>query len=366
MASSKQKVCVILGAGASYDVHGFGSAYLDSQKSETNVYSLPTGPEFRPPLVKDLFDLERNPRYREILNYYHGADFLAQTLAQQSRHEDFNLEEELLRLANHDDGQTRENFKQVPAYLRDLLLACSEGYTARPTSYSQLVQHLVAESQHQVLFLVLNYDDLLEKAITLYNPSYQFATLEHYVDPDRPVQVVKFHGSINWFTPMSGGGDWFERASRIDLNSLSSEIEVRDFKQLVVHYSHQTKRYYPVLTAPLAGKGLSQSVCPESHLTAATEFLKDCQKFLIVGTGGLDDDLMEFLDTSVSDVPGLFMDVVGPDATAVLARFRKKVSAFKRDNTNLHARNQDMGFQSYLSEAGIKSFAEHDTSRPNG
>jgi hypothetical protein len=61
------KACVILGAGASHDVKGEASPYIESG--------------FRPPLAKELFDIENHPVYWEIIDKYPGAKVLAQSLA---------------------------------------------------------------------------------------------------------------------------------------------------------------------------------------------------------------------------------------------------------------------------------------------
>ena len=83
---------------------------------------------------------------------------------------------------------------------------------------------------------------------------------------------------------------------------------------------------YPVLTAPLAGKGITDSVCPASHVTDAGNFLSDCTKFLIIGTAGWDDDLMGFLDKAVPVGPRVFLDVVDPSgANGVLERFQERI-----------------------------------------
>ena len=71
-------------------------------------------------------------------------------------------EEQLRGYAQHGDQRIREAFKQVPAYLRDLLFAFSQQYTAVAGSYVRLAKRLLADAQYGVLFLSLNYDNLLE------------------------------------------------------------------------------------------------------------------------------------------------------------------------------------------------------------
>lgn len=114
-----RKICVILGAGASYDVHDAGSSLLEAG--------------LRPPLARDLFDFDERDHFRSILAEYEGAVVLAQSLANKSRQPDFDIEAELRRIAQHPSDQMREHFKHVPPYLRDLLTVCSYGYTSYPS-----------------------------------------------------------------------------------------------------------------------------------------------------------------------------------------------------------------------------------------
>ena len=113
----------------------------------------------------------------------------------------------------------REHYKHVPPYLRDLLMMCSYEYTPYPSSYIQLVQALLAEKPSDVLFIVLNYDDLLEQALYRFTGGeIRFESLDDYVRADRPVKLVKLHGSINWFKPIgSVSGDWKSLVERSDV-----------------------------------------------------------------------------------------------------------------------------------------------------
>lgn len=342
-STAGQKVCVILGAGASHDVHGPGSALLN--------------PDFRPPLANELFDLAKHLPYRQILTHYPAADHLALQLTAPSQSKDFDLEGELRRFARHHNSQTRKNFNQIPPYIRDLLFKCSREYTAVPYGYSLLVQQIIAESECDTLFLTLNYDDLLEKAIQQFNGTWVFSDMAHYIDVTRTAKVVKFHGSINWFARLRPAKlDWRQQVAELDINEMAEkaqrgDIEIRDTQ----HAFHETG-FYPVLTAPLAGKGLADAVCPAEHLEVAKEFLATCKKFLIIGTGGLDDDLMEFLDQSVPVGSSIFGDVVDPNAVVVMDRFKAGVRAFRQEGGVSHIRPQTTSFQTYLSDTGIQSF----------
>jgi hypothetical protein len=89
-----------------------------------------------------------------------------------------------------------------------------------------------------------------------------------------------------------------------------------------VKASANGSRLYPLLTAPLAGKGHADFVCPREHIQAAQEFLQTCRKFLIIGTSGLDDDLLNFLNTSVTSQSRPYLHIVArDDVEAVAKRF---------------------------------------------
>ena len=68
--SSLPKVCVVLGAGASNDVWN-GSAPILNQG-------------FRPPLARDLFDIDNHRDYWDLLHHYPGARWLTGVLAPQT------------------------------------------------------------------------------------------------------------------------------------------------------------------------------------------------------------------------------------------------------------------------------------------
>ena len=58
VTKSHRKICVILGAGASYDVHDAGSSVQDGG--------------LRPPLAQDLFNFAERDRFRTVLAEYEG------------------------------------------------------------------------------------------------------------------------------------------------------------------------------------------------------------------------------------------------------------------------------------------------------
>ena len=342
--NQRVKACVILGAGASHDVHHVGSKLLD--------------PTWQPPLVNELFRIERKPDYWDVAEPYQGARHLIQQLAALSS--EVSIEDELRKLMEHRDPQTRENFKYIPMYLRDLLVKASYEYTSIPGSYSLLVQTLLADTDHEVLFLVLNYDNLLEQALTAYDPvSYQFGNTDEYVHASRKAKVVKLHGSIDWFIPIGPRNDTYEASLRsLDLSKALAEqtISVNQDPSLVtqVRLGPSSQFAYPALTAPLARKGTNDMVCPQSHLEMAREFLSDCRKFLVIGTSGLDADLLEFLERSSIPPSGLLHVVDNGHTLEVRSGFERGLPGLHGSGVNTF----DDGFRSYTVSPMLVSFAK--------
>jgi len=343
------KACVILGAGASYDIKGGASPYIDSG--------------FRPPLAKELFDIENHPGYWDVIDKYPGAKILAQSLASLISSGQVSIEKELRRCAEHRDPRIRLQFKHIPAYLRDLLYSASYRYTHMPSSYIELAKELLAEHPHDVLFIVLNYDNLLEQALQWFDPKFKFDNISDYVAADRPAKVVKLHGSINWFKGMPGSTkvSWDNALEGFDIfcKIPENEILVSDMGLPVRDYgTYGRDHVYPLLTAPLAGKGVSDAVCPDSHVEVAKEFLSSCQKFLIIGTSGLDEDLLAIVDSTLSN-PTVYRHIhivnSGPGADEARKKLEQGIKVF---GTNIDVRNIFReGFRKYLRD-GLRSFSE--------
>lgn len=349
------KACVILGAGASHDIHGPGS-YINDQS-------------LKPPLARELFNIEGNRHYSETLKHYPQAASLISPLAHQLRISDeMGLEQMLTALATHRDPEIRQNFKQIPGYLRDLIFKCSRIYTEWPSSYLELIKVLLADFGNDTLFIVLNYDDLLERALALSFPShFQFNSMHDYVSNSR-AKVVKLHGSITWFRLFgSYGMPWTKQIVDLDIGQKPSESEIMVANRSLptAEDTYEGKLLYPIITAPLAGKSLEQVVCPKSHLEEASAFLADCRKFLIIGTSGLDDDLMELLRHSIQlRVPGSSAPAVHyvglsekrENARQVLARFDKGVPVI-RERTIIGDSVFSSGFRNYLASQDFQEFA---------
>jgi len=353
ITENKPKICIILGAGASFDVHGQGSVIKDGA--------------WRPPLAKDIFDIQAHHNYFEILQLYPGAAHLAQLLSPKIASGKIGLEDALKSFAFHQDVRIRNNFKQIPAYIRDLI-HISSTFTQIPSSYVQLTTELLANNPHNVLFLTLNYDMLLETALELLDSKYQFSEIARYISFYN-MKLIKLHGSENWFStiphssiPEINRNNWIKTISQVDplVKTREKHIFIGNNIGNVIHATQRINEeicdLYPILTAPLAGKNINDSVCPKSHLDAAREFLKDCNKFLIIGCSGLDDDLIHLLNSSINPDIKPILNIVGSShVEAVFNRFRKEIKVF--NELNQDGAIIGSGFSSYLQSEGFKIFS---------
>lgn len=349
MTDQFNKVCVVLGAGAAYDVWN-GSTRIRSG-------------EWRPPLARELFDIAAKPQYEQILKDYPGAAFLAGDLSPRVASGEIAIEKALGSYATHSDARIRDAFKHIPAYLRDLLFKASVSYVPRPGTYIQLVVRLMADCPHEVLFIVLNYDDFLERALSQFDPIYTFTSIDEYIVQGRQATVVKPHGSIDWFTPMAqANGAWEEQALGFDIFSKPPEyIVISSHSSSVRTINHRDRHVYPLITAPIADKSAEEFVCPDGHISHAREFLKTCRKFLVIGTSGLDDDLLNLLNTSVDAASRPHLQFVGMnDIAQVAERFYKGVEAFGRmDKTvNDKPRTYSTGLREFMLSEEFQEFAK--------
>ena len=341
---TRQKACVILGAGASYDV-----VPEDSQ--------LVIEPVFRPPLTSGLFDIAGNRSNREVIADYPGAQVLAPELDAIGRR-GADLESALRHFAEHPDPQTQQHFKQIPAYIRDVLQRSSEKYAHYPHAYLSLVRQLLGEYKHDVLFLVLNYDTLLEWALTQYDSQLTFQIITDYVAPGRRAAVVKMHGSVNWFNRSDSDEPWLHWVRSLDVLAEPVDYVIDDEVQRVrAEAGRDGKlRYYPILTAPLAGKDFR---CPNDHIFEAGKFLFACKKFLIVGTSGKDDDLHGLLNKNLNSSEGRYLlhIVGGSDVGDARSNLEENIGVFREGRRELRTNAFSGGFRGYLAENHLETFA---------
>ncbi|MEX2247241.1 MAG: hypothetical protein WEC75_11190 [Dehalococcoidia bacterium] len=269
------------------------------------------------------------------------------------------METHLTNYAESANPETQRHFKDIPAYLRDVLLWCSYSYVPSPANYLWLVRRLLEPMTHEVLFIVLNYDTLLEDALSLYSPGFAIASMDDYVAMD-PVKVVKVHGSTSWVVPIAGTArspNWRDAVAAFDPLDPAHDrrvmLDTRREQSYLIRNIGTGDFMYPWLTAPTRGKTFR---CPDTHREVARRFLRDCRKFLVVGTSGLDDDLLtELRDvTAGSEFPYL-IHYVDP-SSAVEDRFSSAIPAFcHRSPATPRSNRLRVGLNRYLAMPDLEN-----------
>ena len=114
----------------------------------------------------------------------------------RNRGSEFNVERTLREYADHKDERVRGHFKQVPPYLRHLILRVVHTYTGghNPGTHLRLVLHLLSRG-FEVAFVDLNYDPYIEMALASFDRALTIQAIGDYVAPGRQAMVCKVHGS---------------------------------------------------------------------------------------------------------------------------------------------------------------------------
>jgi hypothetical protein len=333
----EKPVCVILGAGASADAWNSGGP---SRSGNWN-----------PPVAAELFNFGRREVFLGPASPYHGVQVLAADLGELGGQ---SLEAKLQEYARDPRDLIKRYFRQVPLYLRDLLVEVTTKFTsngANPGNHVRLCLRLLKD--HQVAFLDLNYDDYLERALPVCDESLGINNLLDYVKPGRRAIVGKVHGSIHWGTPIAlpPQSEDAENLLRVycDFDPLSpcTELIFQPSRKNTFNWRdlESRKLLYPVLTAPLAGKDHTALVCPKGHLETLGAFLRGCKHFLVIGTSGLDDDLLGFLGQHVSSVDVVQYVNLNAGTQECRGRFEKAVHPFHGTQKKVEYAS---GFTGYL------------------
>ena len=332
-----KKLAIILGAGASHSIN------QDHKLSDNQNY--------RPPLVTDIF--RGNREFRAILHKYTLAEGLASLIDSKIRQnkDGMGLEQILKEYQDSLDVGERSlitnNFLEIPLYLNELFGEIGVNFTTQPDEYNSLVL-LALDKIDDVLFLTLNYDVLLEIPLS-HNFNIDFSQETDYTN-HKGWSLIKLHGSSNWYKPFSkqtgilGDSEYFRliRDSQLPL-SLQNSFKFFNLYERARKYDDLTA-IYPAITVPVAGK--YQINCPVSHEKRAKEFLSDCQNYLIIGTSGKDQDLLDLLKQNAK----------GGKALAI---GRHEDSTNKtRENVMLAAPQFQFNFDVYFHPRGFTQFID--------
>lgn len=337
---TEHTLTVVLGAGSSYDCAG----------GETPVRS---DPRHRPPLAKDLF----SPAFETILARYPKvgarADEFRTKLAKGQSFED--IFRKVLESAYRNGAIWPY---QVPLYLREVLWTVSDDYLQGSSKFDTLVRSVLESKFRQVLFVNLNYDLFLERALTDYD-GHDFNDLGSYSPASKRWFYVKPHGSVNWGSilencPTDGAG--------VLRPSLLKEAPVLSKDLIPVMWSRWSGDFYtpggnppgfPYPRIIVPANEPKEFICPENQVQMAKRFMGECDHFLLIGFSGHDSHIVDLLK-HIPDASRVVI-VSGGDATEVLQRLRSRIETLVSGvKVDLH----DEGFGKYIEGLAFESLVE--------
>jgi hypothetical protein len=267
---------VVLGAGATK-----GCA------ANSSIYG-----EWNPPLTRELFDT----RFDVILQQYpvlHGAV----PEIREAMGDDTQSLEDFLRESYRDDGDKLNQRVRhtIPLYLQDLLHRVSIDWTRRPDHYDLLIRQSLRRFE-RVIFVTLNYDILLDRALHGISPLLGMGDFISISD-DKPWALIKLHGSITWVRKVQTDGYRSEEVPA-DL-VVGDEIHHRWTESLgemrVWDEPHYRGPGYPALSTPFGSE--DDLNCPAEHVEFLCERFneEDALEMLIIGYSGIDKALLRLL-----------------------------------------------------------------------
>ncbi len=248
---------------------------------------------------------------------------------------------------------------EIPVYLKVLLGQFTSN--DRPGTYDALMT-LIREQSLSAMFVTLNYDTILDEAITRnYRPSPGINSLDSYIARE-DWKYVKLHGSVDWGRrlerpdgwaggpggPLGGVHEYVRdlQALNVTLDHLASTIE---FLPRDAEGRQSRLMFYPALAIPTDLK--NEIVCPDQHVEALRDALRSDPAVLVVGNQGLDADLMGILEESTPQGSRKPFRVVDPgDNTEVTWRFAQ---ALNRSGFSMHP---DMEFREFVASEEAERF----------
>lgn len=357
--AASKRVVIVLGAGASAGCDN-GTGVIDEK--------------WRPPLARQLF--ANAPPVHEHLANHLNARFIQSTQRDLSDGSEIDLERRLLELAR--DPVFARQFTDIPLFLRDYLLACSERFlSGRSETYGTLVTRLM-QMGYETAYISLNYDTFIEQAITGAT-SHSFNQIGDYVA--RSPMVIKPHGSVDWVRlyprNQESNADILDRIAqgRIDPSGASGDLALYRMgtptRLLPVYLRRgsdanwvvRTENMdgaipawaYPALTVPLAEKERRDVIAPEYHLAALKAFQSACTKYVFIGMAGWDTHVLQLIGEGCP-TDRIRIGTVNMGDKRATTRIVEGIQAARPDGAPISVTTNTDGFTDWVYGGGLDRF----------
>jgi hypothetical protein len=163
------------------------------------------------------------------------------------------------------------------------------------TNYVRLVDEIDGAwtdvRKEPVCYVTFNYDVLLDGALGQIGHK-MGGSLESYVT-DPKYKLIKPHGSVNWFHPVSGFNQNLHPYSRQIIERIDDMTVSTDFAIASEHSDIDELGALPALSIPVARK--TQFEMPSSQLKEVQKFIPQVTHLLVIGWRGNEEPFRELL-----------------------------------------------------------------------
>lgn len=343
--NESKTLTVIFGAGASFDC-------VDQATGNSNS-------QFKPPLVNELFALRDS--FSAIMDKYPRVRDVSDEIRSKMLHEKISLEKLFREMFDRDDPHSVADYSQIPLYLQELLGEVSRHYVGIGTAskYNSLVRMIARSRQFsKVAYVTLNYDLLLDKAISGYY-NHEFQKMDNYINTSQPWSLIKPHGSVNWGRRVKNYfNDDTHQTAVSALSRIGGRPELED--RIEVLSGHQDEArfklnsfYYPSMLLPIENK--KEFVCPESHISFLTEYIKNSSHYLFIGYSASDENILQLL-SNANHVKGLkIVSGTREGALQTWKNISKRAKVFEDLNSmDWNEPFVEMGFSNFMNTRGAE------------
>lgn len=345
---------VIVGAGASY---GCRPSFSGTAEGDSTLGIPQASDGWRPPLTVELF--EERDTFATILQSYPAARGLVGRLRRELTGDSPLPIEHLIASASDEARASparRRELLALQLYLQELLLRVGvwvRNVRGAVTFYDELVS-LVDEACHaaevDVAYVSFNYDTLLDEAVSGVHglPITDLSgvtELDTYLRGDR-VQVIKPHGSVNWWQAHEHQTGALRRNELMpvapDLKA-QSRYRVRRERPRLVRAANDSF-WLPVLALPRTDK--QEFAAPPEHISRMDDLEDRISSLLVIGWRGLEPHFLPYLRKTLTSEA--FITICGMDEASC-----GEVGDHLRRELNLpyHPTHVTRGFEGLVSKS---------------